>query len=138
MKKFLMIAALILSAAAFANAQTVPAEYKAEVVKMLDATHARSLYVQTLEQTWTSMGIANASKMANGVADDLWPDLVNEFAAEYAKYLNLQDMKNLNAFYATPTGIKVCDSLNAINASVMNTVQTKYASRIQNLVMKYM
>lgn len=76
--------------------------------------------------------------MANGVADDLWPDLVNEFAAEYAKYLNLQDMKNLNAFYATPTGIKVCDSLNAINASVMNTVQTKYASRIQNLVMKYM
>lgn len=138
MKKLLMIAALILSGATFANAQTVSPEYKSQVVKMLDATHARQLYVQTLDQTWSSMGIANASEMANAVADDLWPDLVNDFASEYANHLTLEDLKNLNAFYATPTGIKVCDSLNTMTANVMTTVQTKYASRIQSIVMKYM
>ena len=117
MKKILMIAVLVFSAAAFAKAQTISASYKAEMVQM---------------------GIPNATRLANAVVSDLWPDLLEEYILEYAKHFTLQDLKNVNAFYATPTGKKVCDTINEIVANVNSTLQTKYMTRISDLITRYM
>lgn len=138
MKKFLMIAVLVFSAASFAKAQTISASYKAEMVKMLDALHTKSLVIQTLDQTWSQMGIPNSARLADAVISDLWPDLLDEYTLEYAKHFTLQDLKNVNEFYATPTGKKVCDTINEIAANVNSTMQTKYMTRISNLITKYM
>ncbi|MDD6833399.1 MAG: DUF2059 domain-containing protein [bacterium] len=138
MKKIFMIAVLVFSAAAFAKAQTISASYKAEMVKMLDALHTKSLLIQTLDQSWSQMGIPNATRLANAVVSDLWPDLLEEYILEYAKHFTLQDLKNVNEFYATPTGKKVCDTINEIAANVNSTMQTKYMTRISNLITKYM
>lgn len=137
MKKLVLIAALLLASIAGAKAQTaqtISAEYKAEVVKLLDATHGKKIFTSTIGQMWTSIGMPNAAKVATAVADDLWPDLIEVYAEEYHKHLDLSDLQSINAFYKTPTGIKLCDSLGAINSNVMKTVQNRFATRIQNLV----
>lgn len=138
MKK--IIALFIMLAAWFVPAmgQTVPAEYKAEVARILDATKTKPILVQTLQDTWKSLGIPNSDNLATIVADDLWPYLVDDYSAEYYKHLELTDLQNISRFYETPTGKKLCNAIPDINANVMKTVQTKYATRIQQLLLSNM
>lgn len=121
-----------------AMGQTVPAEYKAEVARILDATKTKPMLVQTLQDTWKSLGITNSDNLATIVVDDLWPYLVDDYSAEYYKHLELTDLQNISRFYKTPTAKKVCNAIPDINANVMKTVQTKYATRIQQLLLSNM
>jgi|GEM_PF-6893613 hypothetical protein len=138
MKKIIAIFIVLAAWLVPAMGQTVPAEYKAEVEKILEATNTKPTLVQTLRDTWKSLGIPNSDNLATAVVDDLWPDLVNDYTEEYYRHLDLTDMQNISKFYSTPTGKKLGAALPAINANVMKTVQTKYMTRIQRLLMNNM
>lgn len=138
MKKILfgLMAALCLAAACPAFAQDA---YTAEMNKMLEATQAKKQMMQTMATGWKSMNlpITDYDAAAAAVADAMWADLVNDYVVEYKKFFTLDDMKNINAFYETPTGRKFGTANPVISQAVMEIVGSKYTMTIQQALMPF-
>lgn len=139
MKKTFSMLFMMLAMAVSMSAQAVDKEYTAEINKMLEATHAKETMVKTVAIAWQQMKlpIANYNEAAQAMYDDLWPDLVQDFVSEYKKHFTIEDMRAINRFYSTPTGKKMGMYSTEMSANIQNTVSTKYAARMQNVLMKY-
>ncbi|MGM9852398.1 MAG: DUF2059 domain-containing protein [Muribaculaceae bacterium] len=128
MKKFLACLLLVFAGSVIASAQTTTTAdktYRAEVEQILEATHVKALLQSTIAKTWATMNIpiSDVNAAATGVVDDLWPDLVNIYTDAYYKYLSIEDLRALNAFYSTPRGKRIASSLQSINDESMKATQ---------------
>ncbi len=139
MKKVFVTLSLLIGSFVAVNAQTtVTPEYQKEVAELVQAAHMKELLVSTIAESWKSLNlpIGDYKKVSQDVVDDIWPGLVQDYTEEYAKFLDLSDIKNLVNFYKSPTGQKFVLNHNTMTANVMQTMQTKYATRIQETLMK--
>lgn len=141
MKKLFLTLALIIGALTTMSAQTeITPEFQTEMNKFLTLSNIKANLISTTADSWKALNMpfSNPTEVATAVFDDLWPDLVKDYTDEYAKYFTVQDMKNINNFYETETGKKLAMYQSDMAANVMKTFQTKYTTRMQNILMKYM
>ena len=119
------------------NAQTD--EYAQEMDKMLQAIDAKQVMIQTVSQGWQTMQLplTDYSAAANDVVDTIWPGIVNIYISEFKKYYTIEDMKNINKFYETPTGEKFAKYSAIMSSSIQTEITQKYAGTIQQILMKY-
>lgn len=129
----------VVSAFSFAqqtSASDVPD--KAEVVKFLDAMHARSQMVQTLEQMAKQMRLgaeqgfkekvpdatpeqlAKVDKMFDSIFKSLPVDeMMDAIVPIYQKHLTRADLAAITAFYESPAGQKILKEMPAIMSEAM-------------------
>ncbi|MBP3298618.1 MAG: DUF2059 domain-containing protein [Muribaculaceae bacterium] len=107
--------------------------------KMLEATQTKKQMMQTMATGWKSMNlpITDYDAAAAAVVDAMWADLINDYVAEYKKFFTLDDMKNINAFYETPTGRKFGTANPVISQTMMEIVGSKYTMTIQQALMPF-
>lgn len=119
------------------NAQTD--EYAQEMDKMLQAIDAKQVMVQTVSQGWQSMQLplSDYSAAANDVVDTIWPGIVNIYISEFKKYYTIEDMKNINKFYETATGMKFARYSAMMSSAIQTEISQKYTATIQEILMKY-
>lgn len=119
------------------NAQTD--EYAQEMDKMLQAIDAKQVMVQTVSQGWQTMQLplTDYSAAANDVVDTIWPGIVNIYISEFKKYYTIEDMKNINKFYETATGMKFARYSAMMSSAIQTEISQKYTATIQEILMKY-
>jgi len=107
----LLVVSLFVSAA---QAQISPAK-RAEIQKLLRLMGMEKLMTQMKEQMITTF-----KAQQPGVSEDFWTrmsdkmdvrELLDQIIPIYDKYYTLDDLKNLNAFYESPTGQKVITTM---------------------------
>lgn len=114
-------------------------EYAQEMDKMLQAIDAKQVMIQTVSQGWQTMQLplTDYSAAANDVVDTIWPGIVNIYISEFKKYYTLEDMKNINKFYETPTGMKFARYSALMSSAIQTEISQKYTVTIQEILMKY-
>lgn len=114
-------------------------EYAQEMDKMLQAIDAKQVMIQTVSQGWQTMQLplTDYSAAANDVVDNIWPGIVNIYIAEFKKYYTLEDMKNINKFYETATGMKFARYSALMSSAIQTEISQKYTPTIQQILMKY-
>lgn len=114
-------------------------EYAQEMDKMLQAIDAKQVMIQTVSQGWQTMQLplTDYSAAANDVVDNIWPGIVNIYIAEFKKYYTLEDMKNINKFYETATGMKFARYSALMSSAIQSEISQKYTPTIQQILMKY-
>lgn len=114
-------------------------EYAQEMDKMLQAIDAKQVMIQTVSQGWQTMQLplTDYSAAANDVVDNIWPGIVNIYIAEFKKYYTLEDMKNINKFYETATGMKFARYSALMSSAIQTEISQKYTATIQEILMKY-
>lgn len=119
------------------NAQTD--EYAQEMDKMLQAIDAKQVMIQTVSQGWQTMQLplTDYSAAANDVVDTIWPGIVNIYISEFKKYYTIEDMKNINNFYETATGMKFARYSAMMSSAIQTEISQKYTATIQEILMKY-
>lgn len=119
------------------NAQTD--EYAQEMDKMLQAIDAKQVMIQTVSQGWQTMQLppTDYSAAANDVVDTIWPGIVNIYISEFKKYYTIEDMKNINKFYETATGMKFARYSAMMSSAIQTEISQKYTATIQEILMKY-
>lgn len=119
------------------NAQTD--EYAQEMDKMLQAIDAKQVMIQTVSQGWQTMQLplTDYSAAANDVVNSIWPGIVNIYISEFKKYYTIEDMKNINKFYETATGMKFARYSAMMSSAIQTEISQKYTATIQEILMKY-
>lgn len=139
MKKFyrFIITFIIAFSSLSINAQTD--EYAQEMDKMLQAIDAKQVMIQTVSQGWQTMQLplTDYSAAANDVVDSIWPGIVNIYISEFKKYYTIEDMKNINKFYETATGMKFARYSAMMSSAIQTEISQKYTATIQEILMKY-
>jgi hypothetical protein len=100
---------------ATAPAQPVDPEKAAEIRKLLEATGTLKIMNQVMDQM-----IESSKKTNPEIPEVFWvrfksknnlDDLMDKLVPVYDKYYSLDDLKAINAFYATPAGQHMVSSL---------------------------
>lgn len=114
-------------------------EYAQEMDKMLQAIDAKQVMIQTVSQSWQTMQLplTDYSAAANDVVDTIWPGIVNIYISEFKKYYTIEDMKNINKFYETATGMKFARYSAMMSSAIQTEISQKYTATIQEILMKY-
>lgn len=114
-------------------------EYAQEMDKMLQAIDAKQVMIQSVSQGWQTMQLplTDYSAAANDVVDNIWPGIVNIYISEFKKYYTLEDMKNINKFYETATGMKFARYSALMSSAIQTEISQKYTPTIQQILMKY-
>lgn len=114
-------------------------EYAQEMDKMLQAIDAKQVLIQTVSQGWQTMQLplTDYSAAANDVVDTIWPGIVNIYISEFKKYYTIEDMKNINKFYETATGMKFARYSAMMSSAIQTEISQKYTATIQEILMKY-
>lgn len=140
MKKLLACLLFALVGSIAVSAQTtVSQEYKDEVAKVLYATSTKTILETTIDQMLQNipqLPITDKAAAAKGVVNDLWPELLNIYTAAYSKYLSLDELRALTAFYATPQGKKIAEALVLIYEECGKAVSALHP-QVLNSLMKY-
>lgn len=114
-------------------AQNIDKDYMTEVNKILIATNARQTTIDMLSTTYQNMGLPLTSytEAAEAIVDSFWDNYIEDYAMECMKYFSLEDLRNINAFYATPSGRKAALSTGTIATNMANVAAQKYSYQIQ-------
>lgn len=136
----ILLVAIITPATIYSQSASESEQYVAEMKKMLEASDAKEMMIQTIATSWESMHlpVSDCRAAAEAVVDDIWPDLIQDYATEYQKYFSISDMKKINEFYETSTGKKFAKYSTVMSAAIQQTITRKYASRIQQVISKFM
>lgn len=114
--------------------------YSLEMDKMLKILDTKKTMIQTIAIGWKQMQLplTDYDAAATAVIDAIWPDLAQDYITEYKKYFTLDDMKEINDFYTTPTGEKFGKYSGAMSAAIQSTITKKYSATIQQTPTKYL
>lgn len=143
--KQLMILMLLMFATITATAQTADDEFNAEVRKSIELQHMGETLENTMKLQMTSAFPANHISTENmdafikEISVVMKPKLEVILRKVYVDNFTLEDMKQMNAFMATPVGqktIKLAPMLANAGAEVAKDPEVMKA--IQDAVMKYM
>ena len=115
MKRLPLIVMAVLSLAIVSARAQIPVEKQQEIQKMLRCTETEKMMSQFVGQM-----IANLKTQMPQASETFWErfnskinihDLMEQLVAVYDKYYTLEDLKAINAFYASPAGQKVLTSM---------------------------
>ena len=145
MKTRALLALLALAVALPVQAAKKDAAYEAELDRNLELQHFR----QTVEK---SMRIPLEQFVANGVmtketldamsaeiVDVIYDPCVEALRESYRENFTLEELRQINAFYATPVGQKMIVVAPELMTKCMESVQTpEMQTKIQTIVIKHM
>ncbi len=142
MKKLIhiFVTALIFASVSFSTkAQTITPAYRNAVAELLTLTNVRQITEETLTTTYSNMGLKftiPTAQVVNIMIGNVWDGMVDDFAAIYAKYFSLDEIRQMLEFYDSPLGKKLTKYLPEINRDALAGTQ-KYESEFSSVVMKY-
>lgn len=138
-KKMIAFLMLIIASASALTAQNVDEDYMKEVDKMLIATQAKRATIDILSATYQNMGLPLTSytEAAEAIVDSFWDNYIEDYAIECMNFFTLEDLRNLNAFYATPSGKKVASSYRTLSTKMTDIVVQKYSYQIQQALKNF-
>lgn len=139
LKKMIAFLMLIIASASALTAQNVDEDYMKEVDKMLIATQAKRATIDILSATCQNMGLPLTSytEAAEAIVDSFWDNYIEDYAIECMNFFTLEDLRNLNAFYATPSGKKVASSYRTLSTKMTDIVVQKYSYQIQQALKNF-
>ena len=115
-------------------------EYENAVAKYLEVTNAKETVIVTMEQTYSSMGfqINNMHQMCVAIVDSIWDDYIVGASDVMSKYYTIDDLKNIIAFYQTPTGAKFAKYSPTVAMECTQLMGGQnYVDKIYKVVQKY-
>ncbi len=139
LKKMIAFLMLIIASASALTAQNVDEDYMKEIDKMLIATQAKQATIAMLSTTYQNMRLPLTSytEAAEAVVDSFWDNYIEDYAIECMNFFTLEDLRNLNAFYATPSGKKVASSYRTLSTKMTDIVAQKYSYQIQQALKNF-
>lgn len=113
--------------------------YRIEINRMLESTSARETMIISISNGWRTMNLplTDYNAAAAAVVDEIWPDLVNIYIAEYKKYFTLSDLEVINYFYETPTGRKFSKYTTTMTNAIQHSIEAQLLPRVAETVRKY-
>lgn len=142
--KQLMTLMLLMFASLMATAQTADDEFNAEVRKNIELQHMGETLEETMKMQMknafsaNNIPIDNIDAFIKEISVVMKPKLEVILRKVYLENFTLEDMKQMNAFMATPVGqktIKLAPML--ANAGAEVTKDPEVMKAIQDAVMKY-
>ena len=115
-------------------------EYENTVAKYLEVSNAKETIIVTLEQTYSGMGfqIKNMHQMCVAIVDAIWDDYLVDASSVMSKYYSIDDLKNIIAFYQTPTGAKFAKYSPTVAMECTQLMGGQnYVDKIYKVVQKY-
>lgn len=115
-------------------------EYENAVAKYLEVTNAKETVIVTMEQAYSTMGfqIKNMHQMCVAMVDAIWDDYLVDASNVMSKYYSIDDLKNIIAFYQTPTGVKFAKYSPIIAKECTQFMgDQSYVDKIYKVVQKY-
>lgn len=124
MKKLLMTVALLLACAAPAAAQPEPSPGEVAAARdLLEASRTRENFIKAMELGMEQGGMGELTPQIRQVLRDFmdehfrYEDLEPQFIQVYADAFTEQELRDLAAFYRTPLGQRVVETLPEITAA---------------------
>lgn len=143
MKKMLMFLLLFAGTlTGFAQA-TADDEYAAEVKKYIAASKVEETVAQQMDAQFTALKAqapitdAQIEEMKKAVVESYREFVVPKYIEVCKKHLTLDDLKAVNAFYASPAGKKLSESIIPIASDLMPAL-TEWQPKLQETIMKIM
>lgn len=140
-----MMTMLLLLAASFtAFAQTTTDdEYAAEVKKYLAASKTEEQVMEQMDAQFTALKAqapitdAQIEQMKKTAIESYREFVLPKYMEACKKYLTLDDLKTINAFYESPTGKKLSGSIIPLTKDLMPTL-AEWQPKLQEALMKIM
>lgn len=143
MKKILISMMLLMSMAA-AHAQEATDEFTREIYRAIELQNVTSNFSQMMTQQMQPVvdqgmiSAENLKALIKEVEDYAAPLLKKKMAELYRKNFTLEELKQINAYLASPAGQKALKLMPEFAAEGMKIMQTPEAQqKIQNLAVKY-
>ncbi len=143
MKKMLMLLLLFAGTlTGFAQA-TADDEYAAEVKKYIAASKVEETMAQQMDAQFTMLKAqapitdAQIEEMKKAAVESYRAFVVPKYIEVCKKHLTLDDLKAVNAFYASPAGKKLSESIIPIAEDLTPTL-AEWQPKLQEIIMKIM
>lgn len=143
MKKMLMLLLLFAGTlTGFAQA-AADDEYAAEVKKYIAASKVEETVAQQMDAQFTALKAqapitdAQIEEMKKVAIESYREFVLPKYVEVCRKHLTLDDLKAVNAFYASPAGKKLSESIIPISTDLMPTL-TEWQPKLQEALMKIM
>lgn len=134
----LILAMIIAIVIPVASARTITEEYRTEVQKYLELNKVRANVEQTMMDLLKDPGILlkvsyeEAASIAIGM---IWDAYVEDITDLYNQYLSLEDLKQINAFFATEAGQNLVNANPIIFSETTKLMQDKYTPLMAQTLM---
>lgn len=143
MKKILLFMVLLVSAAV--HAQTNADAFRAEVEKTIELQHSTDVFIEALKmqlQGLTGTGALETEKLqplVEEIGQAVVPALIERMHEIYKENFTLDEMKQINAYLATPVGQKVVKLTPMLSAEGVNVVQRpEMQAKVTEIISKYL
>ena len=143
MKKILLFMALLVSATV--QAQTYEEAFRAEVEKTIELQHSMDVFIETLKmqfQKLTENGTLDTEKLqplVEEIGQAMVPALTERMQEVYKENFTLDELKQINAYLATPVGQKGIKLSPMLSAEVVNVVQRpELQAKVTEIISKYL
>lgn len=144
MRRLLGIVVLAMAVVLPMNAQTSEDEYSQEMRKSIELQHAKRTLSETMRlqmQTLVSKGLLTDDKLQD-VVDEMvqamYPHLMKKLDALYREYFTLDELKEMNAYLASPVGQKgIMLTPLAANEGAKVAQMPEVQAEIMRIVQKY-
>lgn len=145
MNKLLTVLALTLLCAAPAAAQDEPTPGEVAAVReLLEASRTRENFIAAMEMGMEQGGMGEMTPRIRGVLREFmdehfrYEDLEPEFVKMYADVFTEQEIRDLAAFYRTPLGMRVVETLPEITAASQRIAMERLQSAMPQLMQAIM
>lgn len=94
---------------------------------------------ETVSAGFNNMGLkfsAPTAQVVKDILDSIWDKYMEEYAALYAKYYTLEEVRQLSDFYKTPLGEKLTKYHPMITRESMSIMQ-KFQPDITSILTRY-
>lgn len=145
MKKLLMTLALLVFSALPAAAQPEPSAGEAAAVRdLLEASRTRENFIKAMELGMEQGGMGELTPGVRQVLREFmeenfrYEDLEPEFIRVYAQAFTEQELRDLAAFYRTPLGQRVVETLPEITAASQRIAMERMQTLMPQLMQAVM
>lgn len=145
MKLRLLAALLSLSLLLPAGAAEKDAAYEAELTRFLELQNVRQTFEKAMRvpmENLVAQGLMTKEKldaMSTEIVEVIYDPCVETIRESYRENFTLEELRQINAFYATPVGQKMIVLAPELMMKGMESVQTpEMQGKIQAIVIKYM
>ena len=144
MKRLLMMLALVLSAAPAAAQPEPPASEVEAVRELLQVSRTRDNFIRAMELGMEQSGMGELTPAVRQVLREFmdehfrYEDLEPEMIRMYTDLYTEEEIRGMTAFYRTPVGQRVIETLPELSAASQRMAQTRLQAAMPQLVERIM
>ena len=145
MKTRILAALFVLAFVLPAPAAEKDAAYEAELTRFLELQNVRQTFEKSMRvpmENLVAQGLMTKEKldaMSTEIVEVIYDPCVETIRESYRENFTLEELRQINAFYATPVGQKMIVLAPELMMKGMESVQTpEMQGKIQAIVIKYM